>query len=312
MVDLTKVTAHFAISSLFEQYGEQAEIYCYHIDIEDYHTSECGKAKLAAGKARVTSVITAESGTMSFGVLHPGDHNINAGVRLYQDEAAYQTMVKQTTQTCARADFPDVIRLLDKHFGMSTYSIKNLFLDEQRKVLDSILESALAEIEAAYHQVYEHHYPPMRFLSELGNPIPKSFHSAAEFILNSELRKAVSSDTLDMERIKNLLDETQTWKVELDTEGLSYFLQQTLEQMTARLVDTPEDIDLLKELLAAMEITRSVPFAVDLWKVQNLYHGMLRSVFPEIKKRTEQGDEAAKEWLAQFVALGQHLSIRVG
>jgi alpha-amylase/alpha-mannosidase (GH57 family) len=311
MVDLIKVTAHFAISSIFEHYNEQAEIYCYHVDIEDYQTSDCGKAKLAAGRTRVTSTITGELNTLSFGVLHLGDHNVNAGVREYQNEEAYQTMVSETTQTCATADFPEVIRLLDKHFGTSTYSIKNLFLDEQRKVLDNILELALSEIEAVYHQVYEHHYPPMRFLSELGNPIPKSFHSAAEFILNSELRKAVSGDTLDPERIKSLLDETQTWGVELDTEGLSYFLQQNLERMTARLIATPEDINLLKELLAAMEIIRSVPFVVDLWKVQNIYHEMFQSVYTEIQKRAERQDKAAKEWLVEFKSLGQRLSIRV-
>jgi alpha-amylase/alpha-mannosidase (GH57 family) len=312
MVNLIKVTAHFAISSIFEQYNEQAEIYCYHVDIEDYQTAECGKAKLAAGRARVTSAITRESGTLSFGVLHLGDHNVNAGVREYRNEEAYQTMVAETTKTCATADFPEVIRLLDKHFGTSTYSLKNLFLDEQRRVMDSILESALAEIEAAYHQVYEHHYPPMRFLSELGNPIPKSFHSAAEFILNSGLRKAVSGDTLDIEHIKRLLDETQTWGVELDAEGLSYFLQHTLEQMIARLLNTPEDINLLNELHTAMEIVHSVPFAVDLWKVQNLYHAILQSVYPGIKEKAERGDEAAKGWLAQFISLGEQLSIRIG
>ncbi|MFC1931548.1 DUF3536 domain-containing protein [Chloroflexota bacterium] len=312
MVDLTKVIAHFAVNSLFEEYGELAEIYCYHVDIDDYQTSDCGKAKLAAGKTRVTSAITMESKNLSFGVLHFGDHNINAGVRDYQGEEAYQKMVSETTQTCATADFPEVIRLLDKHFGVSTYSIKNLFLDEQRKVLDNILESALSEIEAVYHQVYDHYYPPMRFLSELGNPIPKSFHSAAEFILNSELRKAVSEDTLDPERIKSLLDETQTWGVELDADGLSYFLQQNLEQMTARLVATPEDIGLLKELLAAMEVTHSVPFIVDLWKVQNFYQGILQSTYPEIKKKAERQDKAAQEWLAGFNSLGQQLSIRVG
>ena len=179
-------------------------------------------------------------------------------------------------------------------------------------MLDSILESALSEIEAAYYQVYEHHYPPMRFLSELGNPVPKSFQSAAEFILNSDLRKALSGDTLELERIRSLLDEVQTWKVELDTEGLSYVLQQTLEKMMAKLTAAPEDVDLLKELLAATEMTRSVPFPVDLWKVQNLYHKMLQSIYPEFRKRAQQGDEAAVEWLNEFVSLGQRLSIRVG
>jgi hypothetical protein len=178
--------------------------------------------------------------------------------------------------------------------------------------LDSILESALSEIEAAYYQVYEHYYPPMRFLSELGNPIPKSFHFTAEFILNSGLRKAVSSDTLEPERIRSLLDETKTWNAELDTEGLSYLLQQTLERMMARLTTNPGDVSLLKELLVAMEITHSVPFALDLWKVQNLYHEMLQSNYPDFQKKAQQGDEAAAGWLEQFVSLGQQLSMRVG
>jgi len=312
IVDLTKVTAHFAVSSLFEEYGEQAEIFCYHMETEDYQTATAGKAKLAAGRVKVTSVITRESATLSFGVLHFGDHNVNAGVRNYQGEEGYQLMLQEMNHSFCTADFPEVIRLLDKHFGMSTYSIKDLFLDEQRKVLDNILESAMSEIEAAYYQVYEHHYPPMRFLSELGYPVPKSFHSAAEFILNGGLRKAVSADTLDLERTRSLLEETQTWQVELDTEGLSYLLQNTLERMMIKLVDTPENIDLLKELLAGTEILPALPFQVDLWKVQNLYHDMLESAYPEFQKRGQQGDEAAKEWLDRFVSLGQQLSMRVG
>jgi alpha-amylase/alpha-mannosidase (GH57 family) len=312
MVDLTKVAAHFAVSSLFEEYGEHAEVYCYHVDLEDYQTSTAGKPKLALGRARVTSAITRESDILSFGVLHFGDHNVNAGVRAYQSQEAYQVMLQELSQTFSNSDFPEVIRLLDKHFGTSTYSIKDLFRDEQRKVLDSILQSALSEIEATYYQVYEHHYPPMRFLSELGNPVPKSFHSAAEFILNSELRKVVSSDTLDLERLQSLLDETQTWQVELDTEGLSYLLQQTLERMTARLATSPEDTDFLKHLLTAAEMLPKLPFPIDLWRVQNLYHGLLKSNYSEFQNRAQQGDESAREWLGLFVSLGQQLSIRVG
>ena len=101
------------------------------------------------------STITRESSTLSFGVLHFGDHNVNAGVRDYQGEEEYQIMLHELTRTCSTADFPELIRFLDKHFMTSMYSIKNLFQDEQRKVLDSILESALSEIEAAYYQVYE-------------------------------------------------------------------------------------------------------------------------------------------------------------
>ena len=108
------------------------------------------------------------------------------------------------------------------------------------------------------------------------------------------------------------MDETRTWKVELDTEGLSYLLQQTLERMMARLVTAPDDIDFLRELLAAAEMSRTLPFPIDLWKVQNLYHGMLESAYREFQTRVQQGDEAAQEWSNQFASLGQQLSMRVG
>jgi alpha-amylase/alpha-mannosidase (GH57 family) len=311
MVDLTKVAAHFAVSSLFEEYGRQAKVYCYRIDLEDYHTYECGKARLGAGRAKVISEITLESATLSFGVLHFGGHNVNAGVREFQGEEAYQTMLQEVTQTFSGADFTGVIRLLDKHFVTSTYSLKSLFRNEQHKVMNNILESALSEIETAYYQVYEHHYPPMRFLAELGYPIPKSYQSAAEFILNAGLRRALSNDVLDLEHISSLLGEVQTWQVELDTEGLSYLLQQSLEKMIARLVATPEDVALLNVLLAAAQLTRSAPFPVELWKVQNQYYKLLHSSYMEIKKRAQEGDEAASAWLDQFILLGQQLSLRV-
>ncbi len=311
MIDLTKVTAHFAVSSLFEEHSRKAEVYCYHIDVEDYHASECGKAKLASGRAKVMSVITLESAVLSFGGLHFGGHNVNAGVREYQGEETYQMMLQEMTQTFHGADFTEVVRLLDKYFGTSTYSLRSLFRDEQHKVLNSIMESAISEIETAYYQVYEHHYPPMRFLAELSYPIPKSYQSAAEFILNAGLRRELSNNVLELGKIRSLLDEVQTWQVDLDTDGLSYLLQRSLEKTIARLVARPEDIDILKELLAAAQLASSAPFPVDLWMVQNLYHQLLHSTYPELKKREQEGDGAVKAWLEQFVPLGQQLSIRV-
>jgi alpha-amylase/alpha-mannosidase (GH57 family) len=310
VIDLTKVTAHYAVSSLFEEYSEQAKIYCYNVDLEDYQTFTAGRPKIVVGRAKVTSEIIQESSVLSFGVLHFGDHNVNAAVREYQGDEAYQQMVQEVTQTFCSADFTEVIRLLNKHFGVSTYSLRSLFRDEQRKVLDYILESTLSEIEASYRQLYEHHFPPMRFLSELGNPVPKAFHAAAEFILNVDLQRALSGESLDIERIKGLLDEVKAWNVDLDNDGLGYLLQQTIGEMMTRFISTPEDINILKNLVDAVGLARSLPFTVDLWKVQNLYYEMFHT-HPEFQKEVQPGDEAAREWLSQFILLGQKLSIRV-
>jgi len=311
MVDLTLVAAHYAVSALFEEYGEQANIHCYTVDLGDYQIAEAGKARLVIGQAKFASQITLESALLSFGVLHFGDHNLNAGVREYQGEKAYQHMIQEVTQAFSAAEFAEVIREMDKHFGTSTYSLRHLFRDEQRKVLERILESTLAEVEGAYRQTYDSHYPLMLFVTGLGNPLPRGFHGAAEFILNTDLSREFSADTLDMERIRGLLNDAGEWDIELDTEGLGYLFKQTLDAMMESFSSATEDVSLLQELVAAVELARSLPFEVNLWKVQNLYYTMLQTIYPDFQKRAQQGDKAAVEWVAQFATLGEQLSIRV-
>ncbi|MBI4296414.1 MAG: DUF3536 domain-containing protein [Chloroflexi bacterium] len=311
VVDLTKVAAHFAISSLFGDYGKQAKIYGYTIDIDDYQRGQCGNVRSAVGRLRVSSEITLEKGAFNFGAIHFGDQNVNAGVGEYHDEDAYQTLVKEVTYTCTRADFAGTVRTLDRHFGTCTFTLRSLFHDEQYNVVERVLGPTLAEAETAYRQIYERRYPLMLFLDELKYPLPQAFQSAAEVILNSDLTEAFTSETLDIERIQKLMTDVKTWRVKLDSEGLAYWLELTLGDLMAQLAAKPVDVSLLKSLVASIGMVRTLPFGVDLWNVQNRYYEMLQSEYPDFAARLQQGDETVREWLNQFVALGRGLTIRV-
>src|SRR6185295_11369139 len=103
------------------------------------------------------------------------------------------------------------------NFGESTYSLRSIFHDDQRKILNIILKSTVSDAEAVYRQVYETHAPMLRFVSDLQVPLPKPFSMAAEFALNSNLRSAFEDvDNLDFGRINTLLDEARTQAVSLD------------------------------------------------------------------------------------------------
>src|SRR4029077_18044655 len=82
-VDLTKVAAHYAVSSVFEEFPDQSHIYAFDVQREDFHLNQQGRARMALGRARITSRITRESALLSFGVLHLGDQNVSGGVREY-------------------------------------------------------------------------------------------------------------------------------------------------------------------------------------------------------------------------------------
>ncbi len=312
MIDLPKVGAHYAISSLFETYDDRSRIYCYTVERQDCRRLEAGKARLALGRAQVASEITREAATLSYGVVYFGNHNVSGGVRVYQGEEAYQKMVQDVTSAFDRAELPEVIRLLDQHFEGRIYSLRQLFRDQQRKILDMILDSTLAEVEADYRRIYDGHVSLMRFLKDLGIPLPKVLHTAAEFVVNSSLRRAFAEEVLDREQITALLHEARTLDVPLDGSGLGYALKQTIERMAENLRAAPADLSLLENLEAAIDLAASLPFEVDLWKAQNIYYGLLQTVYPEFRKKAEAGDESARAWISRFGVLGEKLKMRRG
>src|SRR5262249_61723070 len=122
-----------------ENYPPQARIFCYRAEREDLQLFEAGKAKLLLGRGRITSEVTLESAALTFGALHFADHNVNCGVGRFQGESEYGALVKELAGAFAKADFPDIIRLMDRGFGESTYSLGSLFRDEQRKIIRRVL-----------------------------------------------------------------------------------------------------------------------------------------------------------------------------
>ncbi len=311
VVDLRKVGAHYAIRSLFEPYAEHDRIYCYTVDREDSQSWETGKVKLAIGRGRFTSGITRESALLSFGVLHFGDHNLNGGIREFPGDEAYQSLLQEISRAFPRAELSEVLRLLDRNFGDPLFSLRSLFRDEQRRILTRILHSAITEAEAVYRQLYERHAPLMRFLSDLGIPLPKAFQPPAELTLNGSLRQFLEAEELDLERIGALLGEAKGLKVPIEGISLGYGLRVTLERMAERFRNQPADLPLLLRLEAAARLARSMPFEVDFWKTQNIFFDLLRRVYPEQKREAEKGDDNAKAWVRHFISLGQELSCRV-
>jgi hypothetical protein len=309
IVNLLKVGAHYAISLLFSRHPDETPTYCYAAARMDFRRIESGRARLAIGRALITSRITEDSQLLIFGVLHLGDNNVIAGVRPSPpSEAPYQELAHEAREVFSRADIPGTMRLLDKHFAGATFSLKSLFRDEQRRIVDIIMHSVLQEAEGAYRQIYELHAPLMRFLADLSLPMPRVLLMSAEFVVNASLRRQFSSPDPDLDRIRALLEAARTDKIALDDAGLAYALKKNLDALFASLLEAPTDLGLLNRLDVLVAMTRSLPFEVNLWRVQNIFHHLLRNVYPAMR---EMQEEEAQAWVSKFEQLGGRLSFQM-
>jgi alpha-amylase/alpha-mannosidase (GH57 family) len=311
-VDLFQVTAHYAVSSIFEAYGDRTRIACYSVERHKHRIFEAGRTKLAVGWVTVASEVTGESGRLCFAMLHFGDHNFSGGVCPCLGEEEYAGLEGDLSASFLRGDFPEVIRFIDAFFGGTAYSLRNLFLDEQRKILNLVIRESLADAEAMYSQLYENHAPLMRFLMALKIPLPKAFRSAAVVALNSQLKAAMSTRPLPVEHIRHLFEQAEAADVDLEGEALGFVLRNTIGRLAADWYTEPEDPLRLRAVQQAVELARSLPYWVDLWKAQNVYYEILLNTYSRLKEQARAGKPADEEWTAQFLALGDLLKVRTG
>lgn len=310
-VDLHRVGAHYAVSSLFHAAGERTSIYAFHVEREDVRLFEAGHARLAVGKARITSIVTRESGRCTYAVLHFGDHNLTAGVRGPVPDAVYDSFVAEASAAFLKADLPEVIRVLDRQFYGLTFSLASLFKDEQRKILDEILRSTLEQASATMRLVFEHHAPLMNFLGGLGVPQPQVLRSAGQFVLGAELRQLIDTGGRDAARVRALLADAKLWNLSLDSEGVEASLNRTILQRADEWEQNPLSHEPMEALLVLVEVAREMPFHVNFWRAQNVLYDVLKKREPAMRNRANSGDKPAREWLELFERLASGMKVKL-
>jgi alpha-amylase/alpha-mannosidase (GH57 family) len=309
-VDWERIGAHYAVRSLFESYPDETSIYCYRAERENYQVLNAGTAKLAVGRVKLTSEITQESSVVSFGVLHMGDHNVNAAVQESMPDELYRIMLRELMDPFSRADFAEVIRIMDRCLGESNYSLRSLFREEQRNVLESVLASALGQSETLYRQVYEQRAPIMRYLTDLNIPLPRAFTASAAFVLNADLRRALQETEINPKRVITLLNAAKSEGIALDTATLEFAYRQNLERLADCIAKSPS-APALGKLREATGLLVGLPFTVDLWRVQNIFYVLMQSVYPKMQKHKTEGDQTAQEWVMHFEDLAKKLAIKL-
>jgi len=312
MVDLLRVAAHYAISSLFD--GCQKSIFCYQIGQEKINRLENGKLKIAIGEANIRSEITWEEDKISFAVLHLGDHNVNGGVRSYMDGKAYNTMQNEISEAFDRGDVATIIRLMDQHFGTNSYSLWHLFKDEQRRVIREIMNLNLEQINANLHQIYINNYTMMNFLHQLNIPILQPLSSIAVYETNQELLALFSQEVIDLAKLEKLVQEVQDWSITLDHATLGFkitnWVIQSLDNFNLNV--NLNSLNKIVQIIKVLNILKPLTLQLHLWKAQNIYFEMYQQEeIKTIQEKALQGDEENQKWLSQFKQLGYILNVEV-
>ena len=310
-VDLMRVGAHYAVSSVFLDYPEEMELYSYTVKSISYKRSEAGKQRLSIGKALLRSNVTLEENILTFAILYLGDHHLFGGIRKFTNESIFQETNDEMEQAFNKSNVHEIIVMMDKHFGTHNYSFWHLFKDDQKKVLDQVLENTTTMVEGLFRQMYENNYPIMQAVKELSMPLPNALKVPVDFIVNSKVRRILEKEEIDLDELQRVAEEINRLDVELDTLFLNYLATQRVTQMMEQFFETPDNIKLMESIVISLEIFKSTPLTLDLWRVENLAFLMKKIYFEGFSYRSKRGDLLSKSWVDLFKKLYLNLNMKL-
>ena len=307
---LEQVAAHYAISSVFSSFADETEIFCYQVHRISHEILNSGRGRAALGRARISSSITGQSASFSFAVLHFGDQNITAAVKAYDSEdteaaQSFENVVGQVREQVRNANFPEVIRTLDRFYDLD-YSLISLFRDEQRRIIKIILNSTLSDIEASLKNIYEDHASLLHYLAQAGLPKPPALALAAGFAVNAGLRRAIEAEPVDVALFRSFLGMAKADEVPLDTPTLTYVADLRMKRAMIELTMSSGSLEILDRALTLARALSDLPFELNLWQAQNIWYEILRSS-PQSLTAHEMEDRP--RWDRDFRELGCCLSI---
>lgn len=306
LTNLQRVGIHYAVSSIFEDEPESLIIFNYVTANESFIKKEAGEQKLVMGITKVRSLVTRSEKKFAFAVVYLGKHNIIGNISLDMEHDRFSDVQIRIVEAFEEGRLGDVIGLMQTYFGSEKYTIWHLFRDEKRKVLDMIAQESMAELESSLRRSYNRDYPLINALANNDIPIPNTYKTTFEYILNADLIRTFQSDKINIKEMERIVSELARWNLKIEDPGkLSRLASESVFKELKRISSERENVKRMQRLNRMFPLLEKFHLEPNFHKSQNLYF----EISMENRQRPHESLEDA--WIEQFSLLGKNLGVKV-
>ncbi len=332
-INFQQVAAHYAISSLFTNYPQQEQVYCYEAQQLDYQKQSMGSLTLAVGQVNLTSQITWENHHYVFAVLHLGGWDFHCCIQTFDGRNAYTQLKDKLLAIFKGASTAQIILGMSELFGNCHFSLQHLFAEERQRIMQQLTQHTKKHLDQLYAQVYRDNYSILAAFQRDELPVPQELQVAAEIAIGHRCLETIAA----LEQVTGDPQETDNHLVDLaaiaaEANHLRCRLNipeaaKTLEQLILRSLwqllydaDPVTLEDSVKRLERTIEIGHQLQVGLFLDRVQELFYNCLYSqilphcIHPEIEEQ-QQIPSGFCRWqpsqIPILLRLGQKLALDV-
>ena len=191
IVTMKQVASLWAISSLYQDFDDEENVYCYKVIRHDYQKVEKGNSSFVTGCIEVQSRITQQKSNLIFALMQYADGDFHCAIKEYSEDIEFNTMKNTLIKKFLLDSITEIIRALDEYFGKEYFTLKDIFIEERRKILQILLKDKLDKFARTYEEMYDEGKSSIYHMQNLGLTIPDEFKISAGYALSRKFNDLI-------------------------------------------------------------------------------------------------------------------------
>lgn len=314
IVTIKQMASLWAISSLYKDFEDEEDVYCYKIKKHSYKKVQKGTAKLVVGHIEIQSQITLQKSNVMFALVQYSGGDFHCTIKEFSDDSEYTSIQKELFRTFMLNPLTEIIRTLDEYFGREYYTLKDIFIEERRKILQVMLQGKMQKFAQTYQEMYSEGKSSIYHMQSLGLSIPDEFKISAGYALSKQFNDLIvnASGFLDNNVIQQAMDinfEVKKIGIEIDKSATNKMFSYKISQNISRLAQGLE-IQQAEATLEIFDNIEKLELNVDITEAQNIY---FNRIFHELGRIIENMNKSEKSLDKKFILIlldiGQKLNI---
>ena len=314
IVTLKQIACLWAISSLYQDFEDEENVYCYIVDRKDYQRISKGNSTLLLGHIEVMSRITLQRSNLMFVLMQYTDGDFHCAIKEFSDDDEYQSMKQNLTKVFMLNPITEIIRSIDESFGKEYFTLKDIFIEERRKILQLLLKGRMEKFAQTYQELYREGKGSIYQMQSMGVAPPEEFKIAAKYALGKKFNDIVTNasgfvDTTDLQAIEAINYEAKALNIKLDKSVSNRIYAKKIEQNINRLAYSLE-IQQAEVLLELFEHVERMDLEIDISEAQNTYYTRIYHRIGEIievGKKSKRNSE--RHFIQMLLDIGDKLNI---
>ena len=316
VVTTKQIIAQWAISSLYQDFEDETELYSYNINRLDYRKIKNAKTVMAFGRIKVTSKITLETNDMMFVIIKFANSDFHCAIKEFSNQSNYNKIKNELLDKYMNASLTDIMRAIDINFGLEYFSVRNLFQDERKDILKIQLKNKINRSSQTFKSLYDESKTGILQLGKLGVHIPE-YDIMARYSLSKDFNALFNetADIFDEELIHQAVDinnEAKTLNIQLSTKSVNKLFIAELYKNLNKLSKNME-ISHAEVIINLLDTASKIGLKLNLAEAQNIYFNNIYIYLDDIFKliRIKNQDSIHKKLVKSLIIIGQKLNINM-